>query len=308
MNCFRPCFPCYAPDGDFIDHFTEGLSSTPLRPEETSYIHNRYLTLVREAANEACVRSWQFHLLVNIITLSGILITTLTPLSTSTKVSDTSKDGLYWTIMVLGAVLTIANKWIYLFGIHKKYILTQQALERYEAEGWHFIAAVGRYHRPEAERFKVFCDRVEKIQAKKVQEMVAVNASTVSAAGIGVTPRADDASIIGSPTPRVVPPQHAASSVATVGSWAGRRQPPSRLSGTGPGPSAAADNPSGVVIDMPSVHVDAPGQWDDLLGRLDGPSATLQPPDNVGPATSRRLPTRKAQLSVDDPPRRADPA
>lgn len=187
----------------FVKHFEDGIQSSNLSSDEMSYIVHRYVPLVEEATGEACARSWQYHSLINAITAAGVLIVILTPLTTSTEVTEASKKGLYWTIMVLGAISIIANKWLYLFSIYKKYTLCQQSMERYEAEGWHFIAGVGKYNRPRAERFKVFCDRVEKIQVRKVQEMVLASSSAAGISGQNGSPRTDDAmSVTSAPTPR----------------------------------------------------------------------------------------------------------
>lgn len=207
MTTEKSCLGCFCDSENHLEHLVDGLSALRHTPEEQSYIDHRYLPLLREASNDARLRSCQFHLCVNAITIGAILVTTFTALGGNNRTTQANEAGLYWTVIVLGAVMAIANKWMYLFGIHKKYILTQRAKERYGAEGWHYIGAVGKYCRPPGERFGVFCERIERIQAKSVKDMVSLNATSANAASAdGITPRSDDnATIIsmGTPTPRV---------------------------------------------------------------------------------------------------------
>lgn len=240
MTTEKTCFGYYCGSNGFIEHFLDGISTLGLSPEERSYVDHRFIPLVREAHNDAISRSWQFHVCVNAITIGAILVTTFTALGGSSRITLADETGLYWTVIVLGAVMAIANKWMYLFGIHKKYILTQRAKERYEAEGWHYIGAVGKYCRPHHERFGVFCERVEKIQAKSVKDMVSINATSANAATTdGVTPRYDDnATVIsmGTPTPRTDVRKRAVFSIpaAKFGRPSSTSPPPTRQDQTIP--------------------------------------------------------------------------
>ncbi len=167
---------CY--EESFAEQFTNGAVGLTLSQAEKSYINDRYIPLVEQALCEAYKRSWQFHILVNFITVAGVLITTFVSLESSLRVPDSAQTGLYWTVVALGACVIIANKFLYIFGIHKKYIITQQTAEKYKTEGWMFLAGVGRYSEPPDRRILIFCNRIEHLQAKQIQEMTTVNMSS----------------------------------------------------------------------------------------------------------------------------------
>jgi hypothetical protein len=172
---------CNPKEKSFIEQFNNSAATLMISQTERAYLNDRYIPLVEEAEAAACLRSWQFHVLVNFITVSSILITAFTSLETSIRVSESAQIGLYWTVVALGISLTIANKFLYVFGIHKKFILTQQIEQRYKTEGWMFLAGVDKYSDPIDKRFLIFCERVERIQAKQTQDMMVINAAAVSA-------------------------------------------------------------------------------------------------------------------------------
>jgi hypothetical protein len=177
---------------------------------ERAYINDRYIPLVEQSERAAYRRSWEFHILVNFITIAGILITTFISLENSSRVPSSAQTGLYWTVVALGVLLIIANKTLYIFGIHKKYILTQQIVERYKTEGWLFLAGVSKYAEPSMDkRILIFCDRVERIQAKQTQDMTIINSAAAS--GIAASPEVIKYSQSSSDTPRdhrtIIPPQ-----------------------------------------------------------------------------------------------------
>jgi len=134
-------------------------------------IESRYLSVVESTEKQYNRVRISYYALTNIVTIAGVLLTALNPLTKMEWIGDTGDMIIFWIIWALAIMLTLSNKWLYAFNIPKKYILNIVTLEKFRSEGWLFIAKVGRYAECDThdERFVLFCERVEKIKDKAVE-------------------------------------------------------------------------------------------------------------------------------------------
>ncbi len=131
-----------------------------------------------QTETEYAYTSALFFVLTNVITIAGVLIASLLSLE---RISDKARDGVFWTCWGLAIILTLANKWLYLFNIHKKYVLNTIVLEKLHSEGWQFLAGIGKYeHLLPDERFCMFCMRVEKLRQKTLEHIPEMETSKMN--------------------------------------------------------------------------------------------------------------------------------
>lgn len=152
----------------FSIRFSVLLDALPLSRLEKEIVRQRYLKIVEIAESEYRVTQILFLLLSNVITIASVLITAFV----SFDRMSTGNSALLWTTWGLSIALTLANKWMYSFNINKKYVLNVAFLQKLHSEGWCFVAGTGRYDELDyGSRFKVFCQRIEKLKLKCIESM-----------------------------------------------------------------------------------------------------------------------------------------
>lgn len=158
----------------FEEDFSKSLNATPLTSEQKNVIRARYIALVLATRDEYIWVSVAYYALTSIITISGVLIASLTPLEQ--WFGQAGSTAVFWIVWSLAILLTISNKTLYLLNIGKKYILGLALLEKLMSEGWSFIAGIGIYN-IEAfdERFMLFCARIETIKLKSMESIPEMN-------------------------------------------------------------------------------------------------------------------------------------
>jgi len=152
---------------DFKQRFTKVINKLALSDTERELITSRYINIV--TTTEANYRRVfvLYILLSNLVTIAGVLITALVSLD---AVNVYSKAAFFWVIWGLSIALTLSNKWLYSFEIHKKYNKLATILEKFYSEGWSFASGVGKYASGDIHaRYKLFCARVERIKMKTVE-------------------------------------------------------------------------------------------------------------------------------------------
>jgi len=168
---FSSCGMIFAPS--FKSRFSKLLDAMPLSRFEKDIIKHRYIDVVTAAENDYRRTCIMFILLTNIISIAGVFITGLVSLDRLDMISSDASTALFWVVWSLSISLTLSNKWLYSFNIHKKYVLNVTTLEKFYTEGWCFVSGIDRYKNltDYNARFKLFCTRVERIKMKSLESM-----------------------------------------------------------------------------------------------------------------------------------------
>ncbi|QYB17683.1 hypothetical protein PV-S19_0319 [Pacmanvirus S19] len=189
--CAKLCTP------SFKTRYKRLLESTPLTQYEKDIINERYIRIVTRAELDYRRTCIMYILLTNIITVSGVLITGFVSLNKIGIVGDTASNVFFWIVFVLSVILTLSNKFLYSFNIHKKYVLNIVILEKFYSEGWSFISGINRYAHcvDYTAQFKLFCSRIERIKLKSLESLPEMNSNNNPAdiLATGSTPIADNA-------------------------------------------------------------------------------------------------------------------
>ena len=168
---FSHCRMIFAPS--FKTRFSKLLDAMPLSRFEKNIIKYRYIDVVTNAENDYRRTCIMFILLTNIISIAGVFITGLISLDRLKIINENAGTALFWIVWSLSISLTLSNKWLYSFNIHKKYVLNVTILEKFYTEGWSFVSGIDRYKNltDYNARFKLFCARVERIKMKSLESM-----------------------------------------------------------------------------------------------------------------------------------------
>ena len=155
---------------DFSTSYDDMLKYTNFNDFQKSTIDNRYLTIVNTLENEYLFTAIAFTVLSNFITVGSVLITAFITLDKLDLLTDRAKSSFFWTARAISIIVTISNKWIHSYNIHRKYLVKGGILEKLKSEGWAFLTTSGKYTRfidkGQDERFRHFSGRVERIIAK----------------------------------------------------------------------------------------------------------------------------------------------
>lgn len=161
----------------FEERFDKILTKSSYTNIEKDIIRERYLSLVTHT-EKLCRRNHIIYLLLaNIVTIFGVLVTALIGIDKFSATCDET-SVLYWFTLVMSISITIANKLLYIFNNHKKYIIYASIREKLYSEGWMFIEKTGRYNTKD-NTFNLFCLRVEKIKIKSFEDISLNNGTDV---------------------------------------------------------------------------------------------------------------------------------
>lgn len=149
--------------------YISALDDTTLSDREKNIIKERYLGLVTMAERGYVSAVVVYLLLTNIVTIAGVLIAAIVSIG-APNTTNCIDGPIFWIVWAMSIILTIANKLLYIFDIHKKYILGRITLEKLYSEGWSFLAGVNHYSDIPADTrpFEIFCHRIENIWLKRV--------------------------------------------------------------------------------------------------------------------------------------------
>lgn len=157
----------------FKERFVPLLDSVPLSKFQKNVISNRYIVLAEHAHRDYNVMYYVYTVLSYIITFGSIIVAALVSLKELGWLNDAGRMSIFWITWGLSIAVAIASKYLYAFAVHKKYVLNTIILQKYYNEGWSFISNIGRYGKYDSydDKFKLFCARIEKINAKSVESM-----------------------------------------------------------------------------------------------------------------------------------------
>lgn len=158
----------------FQRKFLKVLDGTNVSRQQKLIIKERYLSVVTSAEYQYRFASITYILFNNITTLCGILISAFVSFDQGGASSDNSvKSAFLWTVWILGILLAVSNGLLNVFNINKKYVLNYAILEKLYSEGWSFVTGINKYSKfmDTETRFKLFCERIEKIKLKAIGTM-----------------------------------------------------------------------------------------------------------------------------------------
>lgn len=147
------------------------MSGAPISKTQKGILRDRYINIVRRAWWSYIISRVCYVVLSNIITMAGIAITVLMSLDQIIYSGQPrTVTPFSYVVIALSAGLTLANKWLYLSDVHKKYIFGGQMVEKYISEGWSFMAGVDEYNAPDWDaRFNTFMSRIEQVKLRSVE-------------------------------------------------------------------------------------------------------------------------------------------
>lgn len=155
---------------NFVEKYTNILNQTDISDFERDVVRARYVELVKSTQMSYLKFRVLYLILTNVITISGILISVLLAYDkiTQPNVPITTVTLLIWLLSIM---LTLCNKWLYLFNIPKQYNVNFTTLKKLRMEGWNFAAGIGTYGTKDSpkKRFEEFLLRVNKIEVKSTK-------------------------------------------------------------------------------------------------------------------------------------------
>jgi hypothetical protein len=158
------------------------LNDLPLNTFQKQVIQERFVRVVIDAENACCRTRFIYLALTNIITVFGVIVAALIAAEKAPTTSVANTTGgttapvaagvLSWIALALSMAIVLANKWMFVFHIPKKYVLTEVMMEKYYSEGWSFVGGVGRYTDSDiGSRFATFCTRIEALTLQVIEIM-----------------------------------------------------------------------------------------------------------------------------------------
>ena len=160
----------------------EAIQVTTLTEEQKRTVSSRYLSLIDEYSGRVTRYSFSFNTLRIVITVGSLIVPALLSVQyTAGNVSSsdaTMSSQMYWLVWNLSLFVTISNGIMALLKVDKKYFVLNTTYQHLLSEGWQFIHLSGKYsgfYTPSAaasheNQFIYFCNMVEKIRMKQVEE------------------------------------------------------------------------------------------------------------------------------------------
>lgn len=166
---------------DFRTKFILLLDKLPITDFQKETIKSRFVAEVYYMESDYNRSVILFIGLTNLVTIAGILITAFTTLTKAISVDPYWQNVLSWIVWTLSVMLTLANGWLTIFGIYKKYVLNDATLEKMYNEGWSFISGINRYaDKTYDERFATFCSKIEQIITRTTIKQLSDNTAGVN--------------------------------------------------------------------------------------------------------------------------------
>lgn len=160
----------------------DAIQVTTLTEEQKRTVSSRYLSLIDEYSGRVTRYSVSFNTLRIVITVGSLIVPALLSVQyTAGNVNSsdaTMSSQMYWLVWNLSLFVTISNGVMALLKVDKKYFVLNTTYQHLLSEGWQFIHLSGKYsgfYTPSAaasheNQFIYFCNMVEKIRMKQVEE------------------------------------------------------------------------------------------------------------------------------------------
>lgn len=178
----RRLVPSCTKENKEIGLLREAIQVTTLTEQQKHTVSSRYLSLIDEYSGRVTRYSVSFNTLRIVITVGSLIVPALLSVQyTAGNVSSsdaTMSAQMYWLVWNLSLFVTISNGIMALLKVDKKYFVLNTTYQHLLSEGWQFIHLSGKYsgfYTPSAtashqNQFIYFCNMVEKIRMKQVEE------------------------------------------------------------------------------------------------------------------------------------------
>lgn len=176
----HPCVPnIYNDQIGLIEH---SIQTANLTPDQKQTIIFRYISLLYEYKYRSKKYAYAYNTLRIIITVGSLIVPALLSVQyTGGNITSSEANisaNVYWCVWVLSLFVTISNGLTGLFKVDKKYFVLNTTYQHLLSEGWQYIHLSGKfsgYYTPTVgptheNQFIFFCNRIEKIRMKHVQE------------------------------------------------------------------------------------------------------------------------------------------
>lgn len=176
----HPCVPSVY--NDQIGLMEHSIQTAILTQEQKQTIMFRYISLLYEYKYRSRKYSCSYNTLRIIITVGSLIVPALLSVQyTGGNITSSEANisaNVYWCVWVLSLLVTISNGLTALFKVDKKYFILNTTYQQLLSEGWQYIHLSGKFSGPytpnidatHKNQFIFFCNRIEKIRMKHVQE------------------------------------------------------------------------------------------------------------------------------------------
>jgi hypothetical protein len=156
------------PEQALIDVF----NSLDIETHKKTVLKDRYLSVLDNFHKRANNLTISFYSARMIVTVGSILVPAFLSIQTTSVAGS-----FYWMTWVISLAVTIANGFITLFKLDKKYFFIHTTLEMMHSEVWQYIGLTGRYSPKDAtivptheNQFNSFFRMSERIKMRQVEE------------------------------------------------------------------------------------------------------------------------------------------
>jgi hypothetical protein len=146
-----------------------------LTPFQKKTLINRYITLTEEYYQRSFLFAIVFHGGRTIVTVGSLMVPALLSIQNTSVAGPQVGIAVYWLTWGLSLLVTMFNGILTLFKIDKKYYFLHSVLEHLNSEIWQYIHLTGNYDThtiipTHQNKFSHFCDAMEKLKLKQVEE------------------------------------------------------------------------------------------------------------------------------------------
>jgi len=155
----------------------EIMKTIDLGDTEKTVILRRYVKEVIDSERMLIIICTMYYILRIMISVGGVLITSLLLLGKVSYVNETGSLVLFWLSWVISLIISLSNECIYSLGIDKKFFVNTLVLEKMKSEGWKFIELSGHYKKYLTHRdaYKDFVSKIEKLKMEHVIQNLEAN-------------------------------------------------------------------------------------------------------------------------------------
>jgi len=157
--------------------FESALAKIDLSDTKRIILKERYVNLMKHLNTRASRVSVLFHTSRTIVTVGSLIVPALLSIQYNQTASEI-QFTIYWSTWVISLCVTTCNGLMTLFKLDKKYFSLFTVYEHLISEGWQYIELSGKYsgfYTPTTlpthdNQFVYFCNSVEKIRMRQIEE------------------------------------------------------------------------------------------------------------------------------------------
>lgn len=140
------------------------LETLSLSQDQKRIIRKRFVKLVLKCQEKTKSINWKYNSCRVVISIGAMLLPTINSLEKPEY--DTE---LFWASIATSLFVLIANNFISMFSLDKRYILYNTCLERFKSVGWQFLELSGMFaSKTHTENWVPFWNEIEQIKRLQV--------------------------------------------------------------------------------------------------------------------------------------------